>query len=114
MNPTPSLGSVPGIAAAHSGPVPNYMTPPETPAATTGAGRTHSASSSVSGIGNLRPDNESVSGSFATRNAESDVDMSEDAGTRKREAQAESSKGRPEKRRRIEPTLVKGPEEKKE
>jgi hypothetical protein len=90
------------------------MTPPETPAATTGAGRTHSASSSVSGIGSLRPDNESVVGSFAARIVESDVDMSEDAAVRKREGDSEPAQARPEKRRRIEPTLVKGPEEKKE
>jgi hypothetical protein len=90
------------------------MTPPETPAATTGAGRTHSASSSVSGFGNLRPESESMATSFGARNVESDLDMSEDASARKREGGADGSKARPEKRRRIEPTLVKGPEEKKE
>lgn len=75
MHPTPSLGAVPSVAGLHSAPVPGNQplwTPPETPlsmpggvndsfistsrtaGATAGSGepprRTHSASSSVSGI----------------------------------------------------------------
>lgn len=110
MNATPSLSSVGGVAAAHSAPVPGNVplwTPPETPMANhggpaSGSGhRTHSASSSVSGIG-----------SFAPRR-ESEVEMSIEGGesTRKRDATesgAEDSSG-PAKKRRVAPKQVLDP-----
>ena len=117
MHQTPSLSSVPSVAAAHSAPVPGMVplwTPPETPNAAPGgtSGRTHSASSSVSGIGFVRPDAEAAS----FRREESDSEMTEDGATRKRTSETDVSdaatKPRPEKRRRIEPTLVTKAEEK--
>ena len=73
MHPTPQMGAVPSVAGLHSAPVPGSMplwTPPETPLSGAGGGpepfaprssaptaaaldhmwRTHSASSSVSGV----------------------------------------------------------------
>ncbi|KAE9965097.1 hypothetical protein BLS_002126 [Venturia inaequalis] len=110
LNATPSLSSVGGVTAAHSAPAPGNIplwTPPETPMANhggpaSGSGhRTHSASSSVSGIG-----------SFAPRR-ESDVEPSIEGGevTRKRDATesgAEDSTG-PAKKRRVAPTHVSDP-----
>lgn len=107
MNSTPSLSSVGGVAAAHSAPVPGNIplwTPPETPMSNPGGPssgnghRTHSASSSVSGIG-----------SFAPRR-ESEVEPSIEGGElpRKRDAAesgAEDSSG-PAKKRRMAPTRV--------
>jgi chromatin assembly factor 1 subunit B len=104
------MNTLPSVAAAHSGPVPGMpmWTPPETPIpvpSSTG-GMTHSASSSVSGIGFLRPEMESA----LTRREESDSDVIEDIATRKRSSEAAASEAvpeaRPEKRRRVEPTLV--------
>ncbi|CAI6336928.1 unnamed protein product [Periconia digitata] len=96
--PTPSMASVPGIAAANSGPVGAMpmWTPPLTPAQGHG---THSASSSVSG----------VPGASASLRRESESER-EDVGatSRKRELDAvpevEESKG--SKKRRIAPTPV--------
>jgi chromatin assembly factor 1 subunit B len=107
MNATPSLSSVGGVAAAHSGPVPGNVplwTPPETPMANyggpaSGSGhRTHSASSSVSGIGSIAP------------RRESEVEQSIEGGEipRKRDATesgAEDSTS-PAKKRRVAPTQV--------
>ncbi|KAF2867081.1 WD40-repeat-containing domain protein [Massariosphaeria phaeospora] len=95
-NPTPSMGSVPGIAAAQSGPVGVPMwTPPLTPAH--GQGGTHSASSSVSGM---------PGGSSGRRESESERE--EATHTKKRELHVvpEVEEGREGKRRRIAPTPV--------
>ncbi|KAF1952694.1 WD40 repeat-like protein [Byssothecium circinans] len=96
--PTPSMASVPGLAAANSGPVGAVpmWTPPLTPAHGHG---THSASSSVSGVpgtsGGLRRESESER---------------EDASStsKKRELQAvpEAEEGSAPKKRRIAPTPV--------
>jgi chromatin assembly factor 1 subunit B len=105
MHATPSLSSVGGVAAAHSGPVPGNVplwTPPETPMAggggpiLGGGHRTHSASSSVSGIG-----------SFATRR-ESEIEPSIEVGdgSKKREAEFIPEEGNEVKKRRIAPTHV--------
>jgi chromatin assembly factor 1 subunit B len=108
MHPTPSMQSVPSVAAANSGPVPTmtptWMTPPETPipAMPYTSGRTHSASSSVSGVINpndIRPSTEIV-----------DAIAEESEKATKRESETEVKEQRPEKRRRIEPTLVAPPE----
>ncbi|KAF2007376.1 WD40 repeat-like protein [Amniculicola lignicola CBS 123094] len=96
--PTPTMASMPGLAAANTGPVGGMpmWTPPLTPAH--GHGGTHSASSSVSGIpgvGTTRRESESEDGGSTN-------------GTRKRELQAvpEVEEGREGKRRRIAPTPV--------
>jgi chromatin assembly factor 1 subunit B len=110
MHPTPSLQNVPSVAAAHSGPVPSnvptWMTPPETPIPPPpSAGRTHSASSSVSGF--------KADGSDIVRPS-TEVDLStiiEDVSIKaKRATENEAASERPEKKRRIEPTLVSAPE----
>jgi chromatin assembly factor 1 subunit B len=110
MHATPSMGSVGGVAAAQSGPVPGNLplwTPPETPMAgggnyTSGSGhRTHSASSSVSGFG-----------SFVTRR-ESEVESSIEDGDGARKRLAPDSGVEDEqtaKKRRVAPTQVTQPD----
>lgn len=121
MHPTPSIGAVPSVAGLHSGPVPGNMplwTPPETPLSMPGAGtesfprttaagttvepprRTHSASSSVSGI--IGPGS-----GFAVRR-DSDVSERPDitegvVGTKREGEDVEQAK---KKRRRIAPTQI--------
>jgi hypothetical protein len=103
LNPTPSMQSVPSVAAAHSAPVPthalSWVTPPETPHA---SGRTHSASSSVSGFGAMRSESEIPR---PTVEVDSGVDSAAESGGAKRSVKAADGE-RPGKRRRIEPTLV--------
>jgi chromatin assembly factor 1 subunit B len=103
MHATPSMGSVGGVAAAQSGPVPGNLplwTPPETPMAGGGTHvsghRTHSASSSVSGFGGF------------TNRRESEVESSVEGGegSRKREADSGTEDGVETKKRRIAPTQV--------
>jgi len=94
-NPTPSFGSVPGVAAAQSwqipgGPMPLW-TPPETPmnsgvgSGYVGAGR-HSASSSVSGVaGALLPSVEEDEGAGGEgRKREADLEGEEQGGRKRR------------------------------
>lgn len=104
-NTTPVISSVPGVAAANSGPVGAMpmWTPPLTPAH--GHGGTHSASSSVSGI-------LGVSGIGGRRESESEkedaVGVAATAGAKKRDVHSipEAEEGREGKRRRVAPTLV--------
>lgn len=92
--PTPAMSSVPSLAAANSGPVPMW-TPPLTPAH--GQGKTHSASSSVSGIPVIPT---------ARRESEQSESGRED-GSKKRELQTVAEEdGRESKKRRIVPTPV--------
>ncbi|KAF2402731.1 WD40 repeat-like protein [Trichodelitschia bisporula] len=98
MHSTPSMQSVPGVAAAHSAPVPGNVplwTPPETPmfsaGASTGAPRTHSASSSVSGITGLTPA------------APKAADDAKDTDKKRANEDGEEQAG---KRRRVAPTPV--------
>lgn len=109
MHPTPSLQNVPSVAAAHSGPVPSnvptWMTPPETPIPPlSSAGRTHSASSSLSGF--------KADGQDIRPTTELDLPaIIEDAATKAKRSNEANEKGeRPGKKRRIEPTLVSAPE----
>jgi hypothetical protein len=136
MHPTPSMGAVPSATALHSAPVPGNVplwTPPETPLSQTGGAgdsfagtkpitvggsgiepikRTHSASSSVSGV----VPSGALSGSgFAIRR---DSEVSErpelssyvDAGSAtpaKRDAVGESGEDEArKKRRRVAPTTL--------
>lgn len=109
MHQTPTLQSVPSVAATHSAPVPNTvpswgMTPPETPGPVPGSHghhhpRTHSASSSMSGVMG-KPDAVDVR---ATTELEQPV--AEEAKGAKREGESERE-GRPGKRRRVEPTRL--------
>ncbi|ORY19756.1 WD40-repeat-containing domain protein [Clohesyomyces aquaticus] len=99
--PTPTMSSVPGLAATNSGPVGQMpmWTPPLTPAH--GHTGTHSASSSVSGVPGV--------GFVARRESESErEDGASVSGIRKRDLQAvpEVEEGREGKRRRIAPTPV--------
>lgn len=120
MHPTPSMVAVPSVAGLHSGPVPGTMpiwTPPETPLsmpsgatesfprATAGAGvepprRTHSASSSVSGIVGL-----GGSGFAARRDSEVSErpDMEALVGTKREGEDVEQAR---KKRRRVAPTQI--------
>ncbi|KAF2643047.1 WD40 repeat-like protein [Massarina eburnea CBS 473.64] len=94
--PTPSMSTVPGLAATNSGPVGAVpmWTPPLTPAHGHG---THSASSSVSG----------VPGASASLRKESESEREEGTSTaRKRELEAVPEEGREPKKRRIAPTPV--------
>ena len=112
MHQTPTLQSVPSVAAAHSAPVPSSvpswgMTPPETPAPLPGVvhghyPRTHSASSSMSGVMG-RPDAVDVRAT-----TEVEQPLVEEGKREKREVEGERE-GRPGKRRRVEPTRVPNP-----
>jgi chromatin assembly factor 1 subunit B len=96
--PTPSMSSVPSLAAANSGSAPMW-TPPLTPAP--GHGNTHSASSSVSGI--PAP----PSGRRASEQSESGRDDTVVPGQKKRELQTvPEEEGRENKKRRIAPIPV--------
>jgi hypothetical protein len=104
------------VAASHSGPVPanvpSWMTPPETPVPHPGhSGRTHSASSSVSGVGALRSESEIRPTTELDSVTESA--MSSDAATAssKRADKDEPGDERPQKKRRLEPTLVSKPDD---
>jgi hypothetical protein len=110
LHATPSVQSVPSVAAAHSAPVsgniPSWMTPPETPVPhISTSGRTHSASSSVSGVGALRSDSE------IRPTTELDPVTESTLLSTKRADQESSAEERPQKKRRLEPTLVSKPEE---
>ncbi|KAF2751787.1 WD40 repeat-like protein [Sporormia fimetaria CBS 119925] len=99
--PTPTLGQVPGLAAANSGPVGvvPVFTPPYTPAH--GHGGTHSASSSVSGVGPaIRRESESEREEGASASKKRDLHPVPEA----------DEEGRQGKRRRIAPTLVSNPD----
>ncbi|KAJ4286692.1 Chromatin assembly factor 1 subunit [Kalmusia sp. IMI 367209] len=100
--PTPSMSSVPGLAAANSGPVGGVpmFTPPLTPAHGHG---THSASSSVSGI-------PGVSGSLRRGSESEREDGPSPAKKRDLQAVPEVEEGRETKKRRIAPTPVTFPE----
>ncbi|KAF2856519.1 chromatin assembly factor 1 protein [Plenodomus tracheiphilus IPT5] len=97
--PTPSMSSVPSLAAANSGPVPMW-TPPLTPAH--GQGSSHSASSSVSGLPNI--------GNIGRRESERSESDRDEAlgGSRKRDLQSvpEVEETRENKKRRIAPTHI--------
>jgi chromatin assembly factor 1 subunit B len=96
--PTPAMSSIPGLAAANSGPVGAMpmWTPPLTPAH--GHGGTHSASSSVSGIPGT---------GVGRRESESEREDGV-SGSKKRDLHAvyEVEETREGKRRRITPTPV--------
>ncbi|PVI00692.1 WD40 repeat-like protein [Periconia macrospinosa] len=97
--PTPSMASVPGIAAANSGPVGAMplWTPPLTPAPGHG---THSASSSVSGV-------PGASSAHLRRESESErEDVSSTSKKRELDATVESEGQKGPKKRRIAPTPV--------
>lgn len=102
---TPSMGAVPGVAAANSAPVGGMpmWTPPHTPMpGTQGGGGTHSAASSVSGVNTM------LSG---RRESESEKDEAPRESKKKRESSERDEKGPETKRRRIAPTLVSTTEE---
>ncbi|KAF2664321.1 WD40 repeat-like protein [Microthyrium microscopicum] len=109
LHQTPSMQAVPSLSAAQSGPVPanvpSWMTPPETPIPMPG-GRTHSASSSVSGIGNFRGDTEIR----PTVELDAVSETAAESSTEKRPDQDGAPDSRPMKRRRVEPTLLSKPE----
>jgi chromatin assembly factor 1 subunit B len=96
--PTPAMSSIPGLAAANSGPVGAMpmWTPPLTPAH--GHGGTHSASSSVSGIHGV---------GIGRRESESEREDGV-SGSKKRDLHAvyEVEETRDGKRRRIAPTPI--------
>ena len=121
MHATPSMSTVGGVAAANSGPVPGNVplwTPPETPLgggvdanarpAASITGRTHSASSSVSGIGGgIHARRESENEPLASIETPTPAVMPVVVEPRKREAEtsAEEEKGAA-KKRRVAPTQV--------
>lgn len=90
-NPTPSLGTLPSIAAAHSGPVGGMplWTPPQTPMP--GGASSHSATSSISG----------PAGTGLSRPADS-----EELKRRERGSDAGVEDEHQPKKRRIAPTLM--------
>ncbi|OJD33715.1 wd40 repeat-like protein [Diplodia corticola] len=103
---TPSMGAVPGVAAANSGPVGQVpmWTPPHTPMpGTQGGGGTHSAASSVSGAGGVNP---LPGGRRESESEKEEASSSTAEPSKKRESEKGGEKGPEPKRRRIAPTLV--------
>ncbi|KAF1817484.1 WD40 repeat-like protein [Eremomyces bilateralis CBS 781.70] len=119
---TPSFSAIPSVAATNSGPVPGMQplwTPPLTPGASSisntvpGAMSTHSARSSISGIGSGAGFvGTALSGVTSSETAvesesEREVEGQKDGGERKRGAdEGEDGETRQTKKRRIAPTLV--------